>query len=73
MPYGLEALGMKERTGREVDSRRLYDTLCIDGNAAINNTVLSCTVQESIEYTTLLIVSGENQRVRSCNLICMRI
>ena len=71
MPYGLEALGMKERTGREVDSRRLYDTLCIDGNyAAINNTVLSCTVQESIEYTTLLIVSGENQRVRSCNSIC---
>jgi len=62
MPYRLEALGMRERTGHEADSRKLYDTLCIDGNVVINNTELSCTVQGSVTYSTLLIVSGETQK-----------
>jgi len=62
MPYGLEALGIRERTGREADSRKLYDTLCIYGNVMINNTELSCTVQGSVTYSTLLIVSGETQK-----------
>ena len=62
MPYGLEELGIRERTGREADSRKLYDTLCIDGNVVINNTELLCTVQGSAMYSTLLIVSGETQK-----------
>jgi len=62
MPYGLEELGIRERTGREADSRKLYDTLCIDGNVVINNTELSCMVQGSVMYSTLLIVSGETQK-----------
>jgi len=62
MPYGLEELGIRERTGREADSRKLYDTLCIDGNVVINNTELSCMVQGSVTYSTLLIVSGEAKK-----------
>ena len=62
MPYGLEALSMRERSGREADSRKLYVTLCIDGNVVINNTELSCMVQGSVTYSTLLIVSGEAKK-----------